>query len=64
MGETVVETTATGLESAIGAMSHLPDLLNGVWSCMAANPLIVLFVATSLFGIGIAVFKKVKRAAK
>lgn len=46
------------------AMSTLVTVMGGVWEVMVSNPLLVVFLAASLFSVGIKIFKKVKGAAK
>ena len=52
------------LTPIITAMGTLVEIMSQVWSVMTGNPLLVVFLAASLFGVGIRIFKKVKSAAK
>lgn len=53
-----------GLESAVDSFSTISELTTGVWNMMTANPLLTLLLGVSLLGIGILVFKKIKRAVR
>ena len=55
---------ATTLAPVTTAMSTVVTVMGEVWEVMTANPLLVVFLAASLFGIGIRIFRKVKGAAK
>lgn len=61
----LASTTETStLAPIITAMSTLVEVMGEVWKVMTANPLLLVFLAASLFGVGIRIFKKVKGAAK
>ena len=45
-------------------MDDLVGVMNEVWNVMTSNPLLLVFLGVSLFGVGIRLFKKVKSAAK
>ena len=55
---------ATTLAPVITAMGTLVSVMGEVWEVMVANPLLVVFLAGSLFGVGIKIFRKVKGVAK
>lgn len=55
---------AATLTPIITAMGTLVEVMGEVWKVMTANPLLLVFLAASLFGVGIRIFKKVKGAAK
>lgn len=52
------------MNAVMGSMSTVTQLMTSVWDMMTSNPLLTLFLAVGLISIGVAVFKKVKRAAK
>nr|WP_325296711.1 hypothetical protein [uncultured Dysosmobacter sp.] len=52
------------MSAVIGSMSTVTELMTSVWDMMTSNPLLTLFLAVGLIGVGVTVFKKVKRAAK
>ena len=54
----------TTLAPVTTAMSTLVTVIGNVWEVMVSNPLLVVFLAGSLFSVGIKIFKKVKCAAK
>lgn len=57
-------SVSTGMDSVISATDTIASLLGKVWTIMTANPLLVLFLAASVLGIGLTIFRKVKRTAK
>lgn len=52
------------MDSIITAMGTLVEVMGEVWKVMTANQLLLVFLAASLFYVGIRIFKKVKGAAK
>lgn len=50
--------------AVMGSMSTLSSLMTQVWNIMTSNPLLVLFLAVMLLGIGVSVFRMIKRAAR
>lgn len=52
------------MDAILASTSTLTTLVGDVFDLMTANPLLTLFLAASLVGIGITLFKKIKRAAK
>ena len=52
------------LAPIITAMGSLVEIMGSVWSFMTSNPLFLVFLGASLFGVGIKLFRKVKSAAK
>ena len=52
------------LTPIITAMGSLVEIMGEVWKVMTGNPLLVVFLAASLFSVGIKIFRKVKGAAK
>lgn len=52
------------LAPIITGMGSLVEVMNEVWKVMTSNPLLVVFLAGSLFAVGIRIFRKVKSAAK
>lgn len=55
---------ASGMDSVMAAIPVISSLLSGVFDLMTGNPLLALFLAAGLVGVGITVFRKVKRAAR
>lgn len=55
---------ATTLAPVITAMGTLVSVMGEVWEVMVANPLLVVFLAGSLFSVGTKIFRKVKGVAK
>ena len=53
-----------GRSSVTQAMGDVVDVMGQVWEVMVSNPLLVVFLAASLFAVGVRIFRKVKRAAK
>lgn len=57
-------TDASTLAPIITGMGSLVEVMGEVWNVMTSNPLLVVFLAGSLFSVGIRIFKKVKSAAR
>ena len=62
--EDIVQPDTGNYIPIFAAMDDLVDVIGQVWAVMTSNPLFLTFLGASLFGIGIWIFKKVKRAAK
>lgn len=58
------ETTTGGFDSVMGSFDTLSTLMGKVWTLMTSNALLTLFLAVSLLGVGVAVFRMIKRAAR
>lgn len=52
------------LKPIIDGMGDLVSVMNEVWEVMTSNPLFLTFLGASLFGVGIYMFRRIKRAAK
>jgi hypothetical protein len=48
----------------ITAIETVTEIVTGVFTVMVANPLLTTFLAVGLLGAGIAVFKRLRGAAK
>lgn len=57
-------TSTSTLAPIVNAMSSLVEVMGEVWDVMTSNPLLLVFLAASLFGVGIRIFRKVKSAAR
>lgn len=57
------DTTGGGFDSVLSSFDTLGTLMSRVWGLMTANPLLTLFLAVSLLGVGVSVFRMVKHAA-
>ena len=57
-------TDASTLAPIITGMGDLVEVMGEVWKVMVSNPLLVVFLAGTLFSVGIRIFRKVKSAAK
>ena len=63
--EAVTPTTpTTGLDTILAGTSTLSTLVGEVFTLLTANPLLTLFLAASLIGLGLSLFRKLKRTAK
>jgi hypothetical protein len=47
----------------MNSTSTLSTLMGTVWTMMTSNPLLTLFLAVGLLGVGVAVFRMIKGAA-
>ena len=52
------------MAAVLGSMDTLTKLTSSVWDMMTSNPLLTLFLAVGLIGVGVRVFMSVKHAAK
>ena len=48
----------------MSSTSTITTLVGNVWTLMTSNPLLLVFLAVSLLGVGIGVFKIIKGASK
>lgn len=53
----------SGLSAITGAFSTVTRLVSSVFELITGNPLLAVFVAIGLFGSGIGLFRKLRRAA-
>lgn len=52
------------MSAIIEATGTITTLVGDVFGMITANPLLCVFCAASLIGVGIGVFKRIKRAAR
>lgn len=52
------------MSAITGATSTITTLVGDIFTMITGNPLLCVFVAAGLLGVGISVFKKLKRASK
>lgn len=57
LAEATDGTITSGLETVI-------DVFSKCWELMLANPLIMVFVGASLIGVGVGIFRKLRRATR
>ena len=53
----------SGMDAIIGGLSSVTSVIGEIFSLMTSNPLLLFFLACSLVGAGIGVFRKVKGAS-
>lgn len=58
------ETVATGMESILATSETITTLVGNVFTLMTGNPVLTLMLGASLIGVGVAVYKRIKKAAK
>lgn len=63
MGEDKTQTV-TAIQTLTGAVSTITTLVGDVFDLIVSNPLLTVFAAASLLGLGISFFKRMKRAAR
>lgn len=63
MGEDKAQTV-TAIETLTNATSTIVTMVGNVFDLIVSNPLLTVFAAGSLLGIGISFFKHMKRAAR
>lgn len=54
----------SGISIILAGTETLTKLVTNVFDLMVANPLLVLFLAASLIGLGIGLFRKLRGAAR
>lgn len=59
-----MEGTTDALDLAIGALPKLFNLSTTCFNAVVENPVLLVFFAGSLIGVGLGIFKKLKRTAK
>ena len=52
------------MAAILASMTTITDLVTSVWELMTSNPLLSLFLAASLLGVGVSVFRRIKRASR
>lgn len=55
---------ATGITAITGAVSTITTMVGDVFSTITGNALLCVFAAAGLLGVGISVFRRLKRAAR
>ena len=59
------EDVATGLSALTSAVSDtIVPMMGQVWTLITGNPLLTAFAAVGLLGVGISVFRRVKRVSR
>ena len=53
-----------GLATVLAGTSTITTLVGDVFDMIVSNPLLCIFVAASLIGVGISVFKRIKGASR
>lgn len=59
--ETVVSTS---METILAAGETVTTLVGDVFDMMTANPILTVMLMASLVGIGVSVYKRIKKAAR
>ena len=57
-------STTTTVTSILSNVSSIKTVVSDVWDVMTGNPILCVFICVSLLSIGLAVFRKAKRAAR
>lgn len=52
------------METILGASETVTTLVTNVFDMITSNALLVVFVSAGLVGVGVGVFKKIKKAAR
>ena len=58
------ETTTTGLSAILTGTETVITLVGNVFTLITSNPLLCVFAAVGLLGVGVGVFKMLKRASR
>lgn len=59
-----MEETVPVMESVLATTETITTLVGNVWTLVTGNPMLTLMLGASLIGIGVTVYKRVKKAAK
>lgn len=54
----------TAMTTLLGGITTITTLVGDTFTMITGNPLLTVFAATSLVGVGIGVFRRLKRAAR
>ena len=54
----------TGMATILAGTETITSLVNSVFTMITGNPLLCVFLAASLIGVGVRVFKRIKSAAR
>lgn len=57
-------TTTSALDSVIQTVPEIFELAGTCINAVLANPILLLFFSVSMIGVGLGVFKMMKRASK
>lgn len=57
-------TTTTGISTVLSGVDTLSTLVSKVFDLMVANPVLLVLLAGALIGAGIAIFRKLRSAAR
>lgn len=57
-------TTTSALDAVIGVVPDLFDLANTCFQAVVDNPILLLYFAVGMIGVGLGVFKMLKRTAR
>ena len=60
----IVQPGAGNYLPIFAALDDVVDVMGEVWKVMTGNPLLVAYLAAGLIGVGVWIFRKVKRSAK
>lgn len=60
----LTEGSTDALDAAIGALPKLFNLATTCFNAVVENPVLLVFFAGSLIGVGLGIFRKLKRTAK
>lgn len=59
-----MEGASTALEKVIGVVPDLFDLANTCFQAVIDNPILLLYFAIGMIGVGLGVFRMLKRTAR
>ena len=60
---TVLTDPATGMEAVTSAMTTATGFMTTVFNAMTGNGYLVVFLAVTMIGVGVTVFRKLRRGA-
>lgn len=60
----ITQEATTGIAAILGGTPTLTTLVGDVFNMITGNGLLVVFAAAGLIGVGIGIFRRLKRAAR
>lgn len=59
----ILTDPATGMEAVTSAMTTAVSFMTTAFNAMTANGYLVIFLAVTMIGVGVTVFRKLRRGA-
>lgn len=63
MSISILSDPATGMDAVTSAMSTAVQFMTTAFNAMTANGYLVMFLAVTMIGVGVTVFRKLRKGA-